>query len=282
MQHIDRQPSVPFADLLDRAFRFYRAHFFTLWSSTVPMFTITFNLAVCLTILFNTLWPLTFLVLVNLIIGLNVLVARIARLDTDPAVPQSTHRSDHCRQSVSVLGAHGLLLIILLLPVALLIGCIFLVDFLYRNEPPPMGSADTASEQLVYHISLLFTVIYPCFVAYIVSSFWFVVPAIVLEHVGTLEGLKRSWHLVQPSLRKPFLALLLMCILHGITQLPSLLLFWQWPIRIADPTYGFKVLLLAVTVQSGLTICLPIQAAITTALYWDFCNHASLREAHVP
>src|SRR5437016_2524117 len=95
MQHINRQTSVPFADLLDRAFRFYRAHFFTLWSSTVPIFALTFSLAVCLTILFNTLWPLTFLALVNLIIGLNVLVARIARLDTDPAVPQYTHRGDH-------------------------------------------------------------------------------------------------------------------------------------------------------------------------------------------
>jgi hypothetical protein len=276
MNHINLQTSLSFADLLDRAFRFSRAHCFTLWSSVVRIFALTFSLTVCLTLLFGTLWPLALLVFVNLVIGLNVLVALTAQLSTDQAIPRSTRWRDQFRRYVSVLGAYGLQLIILLLPIAFLIGCIFLLDFLYRNEPPPMGSADTASEQMFYHISLLFMVIYPCFVAYIVSSFWLAIPAIVLEHVGALDGLKRSWHLVQPSLRKQFLALLLIFILHTITQVPSFLLLWQWPIIAGDSTHGLKLLLLAVTVQSGLTVCLPIQAAITTVIYWYYCNHTFL------
>jgi hypothetical protein len=276
MKPINLQTSLPFADLLDRAFRFSRAHFFMLCSSVVRIFALTFSLTVCLTLLFGTLWPLALLVFVNLVIGLNVLVALIARLSTDLAIPRATRWRDQFRPYVSVLGAYGLQLVILLLPIAFLMGCIFLLDVLYRNEPAPMGSADTASEQMFYHISLLFMVIYPCFVAYIVSSFWLAVPAIVLEHVGALDGLKRSWHLVQPSLRKQFLALLLIFILHGITQVPSFLLLWQWPIIAENSTQGLKLLLLAVTVQSGLIVCLPIQAAITTAMYWHFCNHRFL------
>src|SRR6476646_2021319 len=106
MNHISLQTSLPFADLLDRAFRFYRAHFFTLWSSVVRVFALTFSLTVCLTLLFGTLWPLALLVFVNLVIGLNVLVALIAQLSTDQAIPRSTRWRDQFRQYGSVLGAY--------------------------------------------------------------------------------------------------------------------------------------------------------------------------------
>jgi hypothetical protein len=280
MNQINVQTSMSFADLLDRAFRLYRMHFFTLWSATVPIFALTFSLAICLTIVFSTLWPFAFLGFVNLVIGLKVLVDVIARLAIDQAAPRDTRIRDQIRQYTSVFGAQGLQLIILLLPFALLIGCLFLLDFVYRDEPAPMGSADTASEQMFYLISLLFLLIYPCFVAYMASSFRLVVPAIVLEHIGSLNGLKRSWQLVQPSLRKPFLALVLIVILHGITQIPSLLLLWQSPLISGDPSQGFKMLLLAITVQSDLSVWLPIEAAMTTLLYWDFHNRAFLRDAN--
>jgi hypothetical protein len=276
MKHVDPQSSLPFADLLDDAFRLYRAHFFALWSTTVRMLAFTFGLAVAPTILFSALWPLALLAFVDFGIGLTMLVDIIARLVSGQAAPRSTRTYHQLHQYASALGAYGVQLIVLLLPIALLIGSVFLLDVIYRDQPRPLGSADTPSEQMFYRISLAFIVLYPCFIAYIVSTFRLVVPAIVLEQVGPLVGLKRSWQLVRPSLRKPFLALLLILLLHGITQIPTLFLLWQWPISAGDPNQRFEFVLLAIASQSGLSVGLPIHAAIITLLYWDFSTRTQL------
>jgi hypothetical protein len=69
MKHVDPHSSLPFADLLDDAFRLYRAHFFALWSTTARMLAFTFGLAVAPTILFSALWPLALLAFVDFGIG---------------------------------------------------------------------------------------------------------------------------------------------------------------------------------------------------------------------
>jgi hypothetical protein len=108
----------------------------------------------------------------------------------------------------------------MLLPFALLYGGALLLEALHRNDPPPIGSANTPFENNFFCLSMVFIVFYPLSVIFVTCIARLIIPAIMRERKGLLQGFQRSWLLTRTAWRKSLITLLLVTVLYLITQLP--------------------------------------------------------------
>ena len=154
----------------------------------------------------------------------------------------------------------------LVVPIALLYGLLLLNTFAHRNDPPPLGSADTPEEQAAIWLLLVFICSYPWWVLLILAGCRLAVTAIVLDGVAPSMALRTSWGVGRTAFHYVLFTSLLMSVIHVITQLPMLTLVQLNAVALTlEPS--FDSFLLSTALHFGLSLALPICLILETFLY---------------
>lgn len=243
------------SDLLDTAFRFYRAHVTRLLTLTtivlLPMLLLRLLLLATsgVTQLFDTLQ--NFFLLPLLCAALTLASTRIYA--NQPIMPVQLIR-DGARRYFSILGATFLVGLVIGLPIALIVGCL-MIGLLSSGPSNPVIWA------------FLAIVLIPC-VVFGSAKFAITFPAIIIEEIGASAGMRRSWALTKGMFWHTagiFIATSLLTIL--LAQLPSLSI--TYIMISARATASWLPALQLVLVQLGLIITLPFQYLVPVVLYYD-------------
>jgi membrane-anchored glycerophosphoryl diester phosphodiesterase (GDPDase) len=252
------------ADILDTAFRLYRTHVGLLLGMTAIV-----------------LLPLTVLqVLSFLVIGTDVVVQLVQNLvvihalggaliyaasllSQGRAVTRSEAYQAGWRRVATIVAAGILIGLIVIIPVGLIAVCVTV---------PALTLARGASQSVLSMLvpALMLLVLVPPLV-YLSVRLMLVTPLIVLESLGPVQAIKRSWALTQRS----FWRLLVLVVVLGLLSLllislPELLISFAGVLLMADPNLIQPMsIAAAVLTQCGTILVLPLQWLAYTLTYYD-------------
>jgi hypothetical protein len=247
------------ADLLDTAFRLYRAHFVVFVGIAAVLLVPMALIQLIVLALFGAaalVRPLQDLLVVTVASGALTNAAAQAYLGQSPSFAAAYRLP--ARRYVALIVAPIALGLVVAVPLLLVFGCLFGLT---------IGGLSSDTGWLVFAGIAILVVLVP--VLLLTLRFTLAGQAIVLEGCGALEGLRRSWQLSGGAFwRVVGVALLLGVLTYLIAEAPALGVGLLLAAGRTTEPLGSQGITIGIA-QAGLILALPLQAVAYTLLYYD-------------